>query len=242
MSNSLNFYELLGVSKNASNEEIKAAYKKQMKFWHPDINKSSNAIDMSSKINEAKETLLDPIKRKDYDYYLEQKIKESYQRYTNTKRGATHTENDNKDNTVGKWEYFNEWLKHANVSFIRKLFGTICVLLESAFCFILRMLIIIIAFTCNILSVLIRTFFYYLAPIIGLILIFLVISIASNGLANTFSENKELTTSILIFSIIFISSFILPLLSDLLLSAKTFNYIYCTIDIELFKLSIGYKN
>ena len=242
MSNSLNFYELLGVSKNASDDEIKSAYKKQMKFWHPDINKSGDAKDMSSKINEAKEVLLDPVKRKDYDEYLDQKINDSYQRYTNTKHSTQTTNATYTETSVGKWEYFNEWLKHKDISFIRKLLGTIGVLLESAFCFILRILIIIIAFTCNILSILIRTFFYYLAPIIGIVLIFFMISITSNGFAKTISENKELSRGILVFALIFISSFILPLLSDLMLSAKTFNYIYCTIDIELFKLSIGYKN
>ena len=53
----MNYYELLGVSKNANKEEIKSAYKKQMKKWHPDINKSEDAVNMSSKINEAKEEL-----------------------------------------------------------------------------------------------------------------------------------------------------------------------------------------
>ena len=71
MKSTMNFYEILGVKQNATEEEIKLAYKKQMKKWHPDINKDPNAINMSSKINEAKEVLLDSIKRRDYDEYLQ---------------------------------------------------------------------------------------------------------------------------------------------------------------------------
>ena len=44
-----------------------------MKKWHPDINKDPNAVNISSRINEAKEILLDPIKRYDYDEYRRDK-------------------------------------------------------------------------------------------------------------------------------------------------------------------------
>ena len=76
----MNYYELLGVKNNASEEEIRTAYKKQMKKWHPDINKDPNSKNISIKINTAKETLLDPIKRKDYDEYLTKKTDETYER------------------------------------------------------------------------------------------------------------------------------------------------------------------
>ena len=69
MDTNLSFYELLGVKNDATEDEIKQAYKKQMKKWHPDINKDPNAVNISSRINEAKEILLDPIKRYDYDEY-----------------------------------------------------------------------------------------------------------------------------------------------------------------------------
>ena len=66
-------------------KEIKSAYKVQMKKWHPDINKDPNAVNISSRINEAKEILLDPIKRYDYDEYLKKKVNETYNRYTQKK-------------------------------------------------------------------------------------------------------------------------------------------------------------
>ncbi|WP_299368278.1 DnaJ domain-containing protein [Winogradskyella sp.] len=66
-----NFYELLGVNSNANDEEIKSAYKAKAKDYHPDKNKGSKASDeMFKMINEAKDTLLDPMKRLSYDYKI----------------------------------------------------------------------------------------------------------------------------------------------------------------------------
>ncbi|MFO8069916.1 MAG: molecular chaperone DnaJ [Alkalibacterium sp.] len=63
------FYDLLGVSKDASQEEIKKAYRKLSKTYHPDINKESNAEDKFKKISEAYEVLGDEQKRAAYDQY-----------------------------------------------------------------------------------------------------------------------------------------------------------------------------
>ena len=50
MDSKMNYYELLGVCNTASKEEIQKAYKTQMKKWHPDINKSTEAPKMAVKL------------------------------------------------------------------------------------------------------------------------------------------------------------------------------------------------
>ncbi|MSN95999.1 DnaJ domain-containing protein [Campylobacter sp. FMV-PI01] len=67
MSNSL--YETLGVSKNASNEDIKKAYRRLARKYHPDINKEKEAEEKFKEINAAYEILSDESKRKQYDIY-----------------------------------------------------------------------------------------------------------------------------------------------------------------------------
>jgi DnaJ-class molecular chaperone len=61
------FYKTLGVSKNATESEIKKAYRKLSLEYHPDKNDSSDAVEKFQKINEAYETLGDPDKRRIYD-------------------------------------------------------------------------------------------------------------------------------------------------------------------------------
>lgn len=61
------YYEILGVSKGATDAQIKTAYRKQALEWHPDRNKSAGAEDQFKLINKAYETLADPQKRQTYD-------------------------------------------------------------------------------------------------------------------------------------------------------------------------------
>lgn len=67
-----NYYKILGVDKNASQDEIKSAYRKLVKQYHPDLHPNDAAAAAKFKeINEANETLSDPQKRREYDYELE---------------------------------------------------------------------------------------------------------------------------------------------------------------------------
>lgn len=61
------YYKTLGVSKNASAEEIKKAYRKLARQHHPDVNTKPEAEKRFKEINEANEVLSDPEKRKRYD-------------------------------------------------------------------------------------------------------------------------------------------------------------------------------
>jgi len=63
------YYEILGVPRNATKEEIKQAYRKLALQYHPDRNKSKEAEEKFKEINEAYAVLSDDEKRKEYDMY-----------------------------------------------------------------------------------------------------------------------------------------------------------------------------
>lgn len=63
------YYEVLGVDKNASEDEIKRAYRKLAKQYHPDINKAPDAEEKFKEIQKAYEVLSDPDKRANYDRF-----------------------------------------------------------------------------------------------------------------------------------------------------------------------------
>jgi len=62
-------YETLGISENASADEIKKAYRKLARKYHPDINKDPKAQDKFKEINAAYEVLSDPEKKAQYDQF-----------------------------------------------------------------------------------------------------------------------------------------------------------------------------
>lgn len=244
----MNYYELLGVKNTASKDEIKEAYKKQMKKWHPDINKDENAVGMSAKINEAKEVLLDDDKRKDYDLYLTKKTEENYNRYTQRKNERNQNTNNSekeqvyKNKKVTKWEYLKDWLKYGNYSKPRKLIGVIGVLLESILCWIIKVLLILFSFICNFVSYLIRLLFSYIYPIVGIIVLLFIVQCLTSGFYKVLDESPQIFNSIIVMILMFISSFILPLISKLIISPKVFDVLYNKIDIGLFKKCVGYKD
>jgi len=63
------YYDVLGVDKSASEAEIKSAFRKLAKKYHPDINKEADAADKFKEVQEAYDVLGDESKRKTYDQF-----------------------------------------------------------------------------------------------------------------------------------------------------------------------------
>src|SRR3954454_3594861 len=66
----VDYYKILGVDKNAGESDIKSAYRKLARKYHPDLNPNDKEANKKlQQINEANEVLSDPEKRKKYDKY-----------------------------------------------------------------------------------------------------------------------------------------------------------------------------
>ena len=71
MSEKRDYYEVLGVDKNASAADIKKAYKKMARKYHPDLNRDNPkaAEEKFKEVNEAYDVLKDPQKKAQYDQF-----------------------------------------------------------------------------------------------------------------------------------------------------------------------------
>jgi len=69
MANGRNYYEILGINKNASEEQVRKAFRGLAMEWHPDRNRSEDAEERFKEINEAYQVLIDPKKRQMYDQF-----------------------------------------------------------------------------------------------------------------------------------------------------------------------------
>ncbi|MBN1553126.1 MAG: DnaJ domain-containing protein [Phycisphaerae bacterium] len=69
MSKQRDFYDILDVKRNASADQIKSAYRKLARKYHPDVNKAPDAAEKFREATEAYDVLSDPEKRKQYDQF-----------------------------------------------------------------------------------------------------------------------------------------------------------------------------
>ncbi|MGB1749850.1 MAG: DnaJ domain-containing protein, partial [Dehalococcoidia bacterium] len=63
------YYEVLGVSRDATAEDLKKAFRKQALKYHPDRNKEEDASDRFKEVNEAYQVLSDPERKAQYDRF-----------------------------------------------------------------------------------------------------------------------------------------------------------------------------
>lgn len=81
------YYQILDVSKDANSEEIRQAFRRLAKQYHPDINKTAGSEDLFKKINEAYQILSDPLKKEKYDFIYR------YVKVSQTKSGVSSQTN-----------------------------------------------------------------------------------------------------------------------------------------------------
>ena len=95
-----NYYELLGVARDASDKDIRQAYRKLARQYHPDVNPGDPGTEEKFKqINEAHGVLSDPDKRSKYDKYGDRwmhadEIEQAEARARSRGRGGFHTYTD----------------------------------------------------------------------------------------------------------------------------------------------------
>ena len=89
-----NYYQVLGVDEKASEADIKSAYRKLARIWHPDVNNSPKAVVKFQEIQEAHQTLSSPSLREAYDKALTAPNFESDPKQQHATQGRTTYKND----------------------------------------------------------------------------------------------------------------------------------------------------
>lgn len=153
----IDFYELLGIKKTASKDEIKTAYKNLVKKYHPDVNKNVDSSIIKN-LNEAKEILLDDSKRREYDYTLESLNKSK--EFSKNKSETYEAKNEEYRETyseayVTRWQFYINYIKNSVDKVYKKLFKSLLVVFNYLFFQILKLVCYSIVYICYLLEELI---------------------------------------------------------------------------------------
>lgn len=163
----MDFYELLGIKKDATKEEIKKAYRDMVKRYHPDVNKSDEASKIIISLNEAKETLLDDDKRSEYDKLLND-INHS-KTYSNDSTSYSAKKEEYKENYsesyVTRWQFLMTYLNFGKDKLGIKFLKTFIVIINYLVFFIIKAFTLIFLFLLEV--------FENLINYIGIILMFI---------------------------------------------------------------------
>lgn len=203
----MDFYELLGVKKDATKEEIKKAYRDMVKRYHPDVNKSDEASKIIISLNEAKETLLDDDKRSEYDKLLND-INHS-KTYSNDSTSYSAKKEEYKENYsesyVTRWQFLMTYLNFGKDKLGIKFLKTIIVIINYLVFFIIKAFTLIFIFLLEV--------FENLINYIGIILMFI-------GVYNFIEEEIYISITLLICGILLI------LIKELILNKSVNIYVF----------------
>ncbi len=105
----MNYYEILGVDKDVTPKDLKKAYKRLAKKWHPDLNRDDpkTAERKMREINVAYDTLSDEVKRIDYNKKLDAESKNQGQKKSAHETATPKTKRTSTNTSSGKVDFEN---------------------------------------------------------------------------------------------------------------------------------------
>lgn len=101
-SHDVDHFKVLEVQQHCSDDEVKQAYLRLAKKWHPDINKSPEAVEKFKVVSEAYDLLKDGVRRSHYRVRLQDQAR-SYQPSPFTSYHGTHYHTESSSGSTGSW-------------------------------------------------------------------------------------------------------------------------------------------